>query len=117
MQRFLILVLAAISLPALSACDPLAFGGSLRTGAYDCVAVFVNETGKYELYVDDAGREFTGFARVQDGEVTSYSAPNALGWRSGADIAVRSAGRKHFHATQDPAVHSYDALACDWSGE
>lgn len=89
----------------------------LKDGVYDCVAVFVNQSNKYEVYVDDSGREFTGYARVQGGEVTSYSAPNALGWRSGADITVRKSGTSQFHATQDAAMHSYDALACDWSEE
>lgn len=87
----------------------------LKDGVYDCVAVFVNQSNKYEVYVDDSGRQFTGHARVQGGEVTSYSAPNALGWRSGADITVRKSGISRFHATQDPAMHSYDALACEWS--
>lgn len=91
--------------------------GQLREGVYDCVAVFVNQSKKYELYVDDAGREYTGFARVQDGKVTSYSAPNALGWRDDVEIVVRKSASTRFHATQDPAVHSYDALACEWSKE
>jgi len=69
------------------------------------------------LYVDDDGREFTGYARVQNGEITSYSAPNALGWLSGVELTVRKSGSSQFHATQDPAIHSYDALACDWAEE
>ena len=89
----------------------------LKDGVYDCVAVYVNQSNTYEVYVDDSGHQFAGYARVQDSEVTSYSAPNALGWRSGADITVRKSGSSHFHATQDPAMHSYDALACDWSEE
>lgn len=87
----------------------------LKDGTYDCIAVFVNQSNKYETYVDDSGRYFTGYARVRNGEVTSYSAPDALGWISGAYIDVRKSGTSHFHATQDPAPHSYDALACDWS--
>ncbi|TNC16591.1 hypothetical protein FHE66_14525 [Georgenia sp. 311] len=89
----------------------------LKAGTYDCVAVFVNAANKYELYVDDLGREFTGHARVQSGEVTSYSTPDTLGWNSGTAITVRKSGTSHFHATQDPAAHSYDALACDWSAD
>lgn len=87
----------------------------LKAGTYDCVAVYVNAAGKYEVYVDAAGREFGGYARVVSGSVTSYSAPNALGWRSGAPLTLKKSGTTHFNATQDPATHSYDALACDWS--
>lgn len=87
----------------------------LKDGVYDCVAVFVNQSNKYEVYVDSDGREFTGYARVQNGEITSYSAPNALSWLSGVELTVRKSGSSHFHATQDPAMHSYDALACDWT--
>lgn len=88
---------------------------NLQDGAYNCVAVFVNQENKYELYVDDFGDAFTGFARVEGGEVVSYSAPNALGWREGVTISVRKSGSSRFHATQDLASHSYDALACEWS--
>lgn len=88
---------------------------TLKSGAYDCIAVFVNSGGKYELLVAD-GQSFPGFARVENGEVTSYSTPNILGWSSGTESFVRSKGTKKFHATQEQAMHSYNALACEWSG-
>lgn len=88
----------------------------LKDGIYDCQAVFVNASNKYEIYTDGSGASFDGYARVDGGEVTSYSAPNALGWVNGKSITVRKSGTSSFHATQDPAAHSYDALACEWSG-
>lgn len=87
----------------------------LKAGTYDCVAVYVNSQGKFELLVAD-GRSFAGHARVESGAVTSYSVPDVLGWKSGADDIIRSKGTKKFHATQEQAVHSYNALACEWSG-
>jgi len=108
-------VIAVIVAASTSCSSTQSATAQLKAGVYDCVAVFVNQSGKYEMYVDDAGSQFTGFARVQGGEVTSYSAPNALGWRSDVEIVVRKSGSSRFHATQDPAAHSYDALACEWA--
>jgi len=36
----------------------------LKDGVYDCVAVFVNQSNKYELYVDDDGPDLGHRARV-----------------------------------------------------
>lgn len=108
-------VLAALALVGIWWWNNKSPAAELKAGTYDCVAVFVDASNKYVI-LTDGGRELTGFARVQGGEVTSYSAPNALGWQSGAHITVRKSGTSHFHATQDPAVHSYNALACDWTG-
>ena len=87
---------------------------TLKAGEYDCVAVYVNREGKFQLLVD-GNQSFTGYARVESGVVTSYSTPNVLGWSSGRSTTVRSKGTKNFHATQDPASHSYEALACEWA--
>lgn len=114
-RKCLSAVLSVSSIAVLSACGSQSPAARLKDGVYDCVAVFVNQSNKYEVYVDNDGREFMGYARVQNGEITSYSAPNALGWLSGVELTVRNSGSSHFHATQDPAMHSYDALACDWS--
>lgn len=114
-RKTLSALLSIWSLVLLSGCASLSAVTQLKDGTYECLAVFVNQSNKYEIYADDEGRRLTGYARIQDGEVTSYSAPNALGWRSGVALTVRKSGSSHFHATQDPAMHSYDALACDWS--
>lgn len=90
---------------------------TLKSGTYDCAAVFVNHSKKYETYTDESGQPYFGQAQVQGGEVINYSAPNVLAWQGGVRIVVRERGTSHFHATQDPAVHSYDALACDWSSD
>ncbi len=74
----------------------------LKDGVYDCVAVFVNESKKYEVYVDESGTHLAGDARVQGGEVRSYSAPNALGWRNGTDITIRKSGTSHFTRPRIP---------------
>lgn len=108
-------VISVVVVAATSCSSAQLPAAQLKAGVYDCVAVFVNQSGKFEAYVDDAWSQFTGFARVQDGQVTSYSAPNALGWQSDVEIVVRKSGSSRFHATQDPAAHSYDALACEWA--
>lgn len=88
---------------------------TLKAGTYDCVAVYVNLEGKYELLVAD-GRSFEGHARVEEGKVASYSTPNVLEWSTDTQPIVRSKGTTKFHATQEQVVRGYNALACEWAG-
>ena len=88
---------------------------ALKDGAYSCVAVFVNADGKYEMLTDDTGNRMYADATVQDGEVVELAADQALSSPDLASLALRSTGDSHFHVTNDPAVHSYNAIACDYA--
>jgi hypothetical protein len=41
---------------------------------------------------------------------------NRLGATELADLTIKSRGNSHFHATDEAAVHSYNAMACDLKG-
>ena len=89
---------------------------TLRDGEYRCQAVFVNEAGKYEVLQDSTGQGYVGVATVQGGEVVGLSGASSLTRSELAHLTLRTKGNKHFHVTDDPAVHSYYAIACDYVG-
>jgi len=89
---------------------------ALKDGPYTCTAVFVNADGKYSALTDDAGNRMYADAVVDGGEVVSLSAGQTITSVDLASLIVRSKGDSHFHVTDDPAMHSYDAIACDYAG-
>lgn len=88
----------------------------LKDGAYDCVAVYVNESGKYEPLTDSSGNRFYGSARVQAGNVVQLSGDTSVSSSQISSLTVRTKGNSHFHVTDDPVMHSYNAIACDFAG-
>lgn len=89
----------------------------LKDGAYDCQAVFVNESGKYEILVKKSGSPFPPIsATVRDGRLASISGSTAMPTDQLSSLTVRKSGSSKFHVTDDPAMHSYNAVACDYDG-
>lgn len=88
----------------------------LKDGSYNCHAVFVNADNKYQILVDSAGSQYRGQATVRGGKLVSLTGGTAMSASEVARLTVRSKGDSHFHATDDPAMHSYYAVACDYSG-
>ena len=89
---------------------------ALKDGPYNCTAVFVGEDGKYTVVTDDAGNRMYADATVDDGEVVALSGDNAVSTEQLESLTVRAKGDSHFHITDDPAMHSYNAIACDYAG-
>lgn len=90
---------------------------TLEDGEYACQAVFVAQDGKYQLAVDEAGSPYPGAsAAVRDGEVVRLAGETEIPSEQVAALAVLSKGTSHFLLTDDPAPHSYSALACDHVG-
>jgi len=90
----------------------------LKDGAYDCQVVFVNESGKYEVLVDEKGSRYPAIsATVSGGAVVEMSGDRAISDDGLASLTVRKRGTSHFHVTDDPAMHSYNAVACDLADE
>jgi len=89
---------------------------ALKDGAYNCLGVFVNESGKYEVLVDSSGNRYYGTATVQGGEVVRLAGDNSFSSSELASLTIRTKGDSHFQATDDPAMHSYNAIACDYAG-
>lgn len=89
----------------------------LKDGDYDCKAVFVNSSGKYEVMVDDAGDPLPPIsAEVRDGRLAGMSGDIPMPADQVSSLTIRKRGISHFHATDDPAMHSYMAVACDFAG-
>lgn len=88
----------------------------LKDGDYSCQAVFVNEETKYEIVVDAEGGGYPGYATVQAGELSALGGDSDMNDSDLARLTVRTKGSSHFHVTDDPAMHSYYAMACDYSG-
>jgi len=89
----------------------------LKDGAYDCQAVFVNESGKYQVLVDEAGDPYPSIsATVRSGRLASMSGNTPMPADQLSSLTVRKSGTSHFHVTDDPAMHSYNAVACDYAG-
>ena len=89
----------------------------LKDGRYACTAVHVNASGKYEALVDESGTPYSGItARVRDGRLARMSGDRALPATQLSALTVRKRGTSHFHATDDPAMHSYDGVACNYAG-
>lgn len=89
---------------------------ALKDGTYACQGVYVNESNQYEVLVDDAGNRYLGTARVSGGEVVSLEGSTPLSSGQVASLTIRTKGDSHFHATDDPAMRMYYAVACDYSG-
>jgi hypothetical protein len=90
---------------------------SLKDGAYDCQAVFVNESGKYQVVVDEDGKPYPAIsATVRGGDLVEMSGDTAVPSDQLASLTLRKRGTTHFHVTDDPALHSYNAVACDYAG-
>lgn len=76
--------------------------------------MFVAQNGKYQLAVDEAGNRLPGAsATVRNAEVVILAGNTEVPSEQLAALAVRSKGTSHFLITDDPAPHSYYALACD----
>jgi len=89
---------------------------ALKDGPYNCTAVFVNADGKYEVLVDASGNRMYADATVDDGNLVALSADSALSSADLAQLTIKPKGDSHFTATDDPAMHSYNAMACDFAG-
>ena len=89
----------------------------LKDGDYDCKAVFVNASGKYQIIVDETGSPYPAIsATVRDGRLASMSGNTPMPTAQLSSLTVRKNGTSHFHVTDDPAMHSYNAVACDYAG-
>lgn len=85
----------------------------LNDGKYNCTAVFVNADGKYEVLTDESGQQYAEIsATVHNGRLASLT---RLTQDQVDALTVRKSGTSHFHATDDPVLHSYNAAACDYS--
>lgn len=90
----------------------------LKDGPYDCRAVFVNASGKYELLVDEAGDPYASIsATVRGGALASMSGDTPMPSDQLASLTLRKSGTSHFHVTDDPVAHSYNAVVCDYDGD
>lgn len=87
----------------------------LKNGAYSCTAVFVNAEGKYEVLTDQAGIRMSADATVRNGNLVKLSADTAMSSADLTKLTIKPKGNSHFTATDDPAMHSYNAIACDFS--
>lgn len=89
----------------------------LKDGDYNCRAVFVNESGKYQVLVDESGKPYPSISGViRDGRLAGLSGDSPMPADQLSSLTVRKSGTSHFHATDDPAMHSYNAVACDFTG-
>lgn len=87
----------------------------LKDGAYDCLGVYVNDSGKYEILIDDAGSQLRATARVEGGELRALTGDTSLSSGQLTSLTMRTKGTTHFHVTDDPAIKMYNAVACDYS--
>lgn len=87
----------------------------LKDGSYSCTTVFVNAEGKYEVLTDQAGNRMFADATVSNGNLVKLSADTAMSSANLAKLTIKPKGNSHFAATDDPAMHSYNAIACDFS--
>jgi hypothetical protein len=84
----------------------------LKDGEYRCEAVFVNAAGKFELLTNE-GEPLGGItAVIQDGELVDLSGGQRMPAEQLVSLTLRKRGDSHFHVTDDPAPHSYNAIAC-----
>lgn len=89
----------------------------LKDGAYACTAVHVNASGKYEVLVDERGTPYSAIsASVRNGRLASLSGATPIPAAQLSSLTVRKSGNSRFHATDDPTMHSYNAVACDYAG-
>jgi hypothetical protein len=89
----------------------------LKDGDYNCRAVFVNESGKYQVLVDESGTPYPAIsAEIRDGRLAGMSGDSPMPADQLSSLTVRKSGSSHFHVTDDPAMHSYNAVACDYAG-
>ncbi len=109
-------VIAVVGIGALWWWNSQSSFAALKDGTYDCTAVFVNADGKYEVLVDQAGNRMYADATVNDGNVVALSADNAASAADLATLTIKPKGDSHFTLTDDPALHSYNAIACDFAG-
>ena len=89
---------------------------TLKDGPYACQAVFVNADDKYEALADSSGAPMYASATVRRGELTGLTADTAMSASDLDKLTMRTKGTSHFHVTDDPAMHSYNAIACDYAG-
>lgn len=89
---------------------------ALKDGSYACQGVYVNDENKYEVLVDDAGNRLLATARVSGGDLVSLEGDTPMSAAQVASLTVRTKGDSHFHATDDPAMRMYYAIACDYRG-
>lgn len=88
----------------------------LKDGAYACVGVYVNDSGKYEILTDASGAAFQGTATIDNGELVYLVGSAPVAAEQLASLTMRKSGDSHFHVTDDPAMRMYNAIACDYSG-
>lgn len=108
-------VIAVIGIGAIWWWNSQSSFAALKDGAYDCVGVYVNESGKYEVLTDDSGNRFYGAATVQGGKVVELTGDSSLTSAQLSSLTVRTTGDSHFHVTDDPATRMYNAVACDYA--
>lgn len=89
---------------------------TLKDGEYDCVGVYVNESGKYEILTRGNGSRFDGSATVDDGELVALKGDTEMSASQIASLTLRSSGTSSFLVTDDPAMKMYNAITCDFAG-
>lgn len=89
---------------------------ALKDGTYSCLAVYVNADNKYEVLTDSSGNSYSGNATIQDGELVQLTGDTSMPSTQLASLTIRTTGDSHFHATDDPAMRMYNAIACDYAG-
>jgi hypothetical protein len=109
-------VLVAIAVAAIWWWNTQSPMAQLKDGSYDCIGVYVNESGKYEILTGSDGASYQGTATVQGGELVQLSGSSSLTASQLASLTMRKTGDSHFHVTDDPAVKMYNAVACDFAG-
>lgn len=82
-------------------------------GNYQCQLVFVNAEGRYEALTDDSGATVERSATVSANEVVELEGVPASDL---ARLGKRNEGVRHFLLSDDFAAHSFNALACDFTG-
>lgn len=77
--------------------------------------MFVNAEGRYEVLTDQAGNRMSADATVRNGNLVKLSADTAMSSADLTNLTIKPKGDSHFTATDDLAMHSYNAVACDFS--
>jgi hypothetical protein len=73
--------------------------------------------GSTRVIVDEAGNPYPAIsATVRNGALVDMAGETPLPSDQLASLTLRKSGTSHFHVTDDPAMHSYNAVACDYTG-
>lgn len=84
----------------------------LKTGTYDCLAVFADENGKYELLVDEQGAEMRATATVKENELASLTAETPMAADDLKRLIITRSGNSTFEAKDEAVPMMYYAFSC-----